>query len=201
MAKRNRRRKCLNCGELFRPDHRNRKKQKYCSKKVCRAASKKASNDRWRARKENRNYFCGPDHVARVQEWRRRNPGCHKKPRLKSKPLQDDLNAGSPTSKGENGDLNEIALQDYLNRQSPVIIGLIAHLTANMLQDDIAQTFARMRQLGRDILSGVAEHNHHPIQHTGGSYDNKTTNRPNPHPQGAGKIQLGGSPPGSRSSP
>ena len=44
MAKRTRKRKYRNCGELFHPDHRNMKKQRYCSKADCRAASKKVSN-------------------------------------------------------------------------------------------------------------------------------------------------------------
>ncbi len=60
MAKRIRRRKCRNCGELYYPDHRNRKKQRYCSKADCRAASKKASNLKWRQKEENRDYFSGP---------------------------------------------------------------------------------------------------------------------------------------------
>ena len=61
------RRKCKCCRKLFRPDPRNRRHQYYCSAPACRAASKAASQARWLAQPENRNYFRGPVHVARVQ--------------------------------------------------------------------------------------------------------------------------------------
>ena len=38
MTKR-RRRKCLNCGQLFRPDPRNVRHQRYCSAPACRLRS------------------------------------------------------------------------------------------------------------------------------------------------------------------
>ena len=38
-----RRRKCLNCGRLFRPDPRNVQPQCYCSARACRKARKTAS--------------------------------------------------------------------------------------------------------------------------------------------------------------
>lgn len=187
MAKRTRRRTCRNCKDLFISDHRNREKQRYCSKAPCRAASKKASNARWRNRKENRDYISGPGEVARVQQWRRDNPGYSKKRPLNKKPLQDHLNAKKSEKREDKPQLTSTALQDDLSLQSPVIIGLIANLTGNTLQDDIACTINRMRQLGQDILSCSTQPN-------GGSYDDKTSLRPATHPQGAGTIQLGGSP-------
>ena len=42
-----RRRKCLNCGQLFRPDPRSARHQRYCSTPACRNASKAASQARW----------------------------------------------------------------------------------------------------------------------------------------------------------
>ena len=42
-----RRRKCWHCGQLFRPDPRNLRHQRYCSAKECRRASKAASQRRW----------------------------------------------------------------------------------------------------------------------------------------------------------
>ena len=60
-------RKCKNCHKLFRPDSRNKAKQKYCSQ----ADSQKG----WLAKKENQDYFKGADNVKRVQEWRGKNPG------------------------------------------------------------------------------------------------------------------------------
>lgn len=197
MARRKIKHKCRNCGELFYPDHRNIKKQKYCSKVQCRAASKKASNDRWRQKEENREYCSGPQEVARVQEWRKLNPGYGSKAQKKRNALQDHLNAETPVNQDETGILRSTALQDYLNRQSPVIIGLIAKLTENTLQDDIARTITNMGQLGHDILNGIAENNNGSIQLNGGSYANKTSYRSVPYSEGANKIQLGRSPSGS----
>ena len=53
------RRKCRHCGRLFRPDPRNVRHQRYCSAPACRGASKAASQRRWLAKAENRNYFRG----------------------------------------------------------------------------------------------------------------------------------------------
>ena len=63
-----RRRKCLNCSALFRPDPRNLRHQRYCSRPECRQASKAASQRRWLAKPANRDYFRGPENVARVRD-------------------------------------------------------------------------------------------------------------------------------------
>jgi len=74
MSKR-RRRKCLNCGVLYRPDPRNLRLQRYCSQPACRRASKAASQRRWLAKGANCDYFRGAEHVARVRVWRAEHPG------------------------------------------------------------------------------------------------------------------------------
>ena len=66
------RRKCRHCGQLFRPDPRNLRHQRYCSAKECRRASKAASQRRWLAKAENRDYFRGPEQMARVARLARR---------------------------------------------------------------------------------------------------------------------------------
>ena len=73
--KRARRRKCLCCGELFRPDARNLRHQRHCPKPACRKASKAASQRRWLSTSDNRDYFRGAINVARVQAWRAAHPG------------------------------------------------------------------------------------------------------------------------------
>jgi hypothetical protein len=62
-----RRRTCLHCRELFRPDPRNLRHQRYCSKPQCRKASKAASQRRWLAKAQNRDYFRGAANVERVR--------------------------------------------------------------------------------------------------------------------------------------
>src|SRR5262249_54682589 len=85
------RRKCKCCQKLFRPDPRNRHHQRYCAAPRCRAASKAASQARWLAAPENRDYFRGPVNVARVKAWRSRNPRYWRKRRRARIALQDRL--------------------------------------------------------------------------------------------------------------
>ena len=119
-------RKCRNSQKLFLPDSRNQAKQKFCSEEGFRKASKAASQKRWLAKEENRNYFKGSDNVKRVQEWRKEKPRYWRR--------------------GDN------ALQDLLTAQSAVLVGLIATFTGDTLQDYIASTARNMQQLGNDIL-------------------------------------------------
>jgi hypothetical protein len=185
------RRKCKHCGELFSPDHRNRDKQRYCSKPECRKTSKVAAQKKWLNKKENKNYFCGSDNVRRVQEWRRQNPGYSKKQPAKQKPLQDHCSANSEEKQENEQKLTEEPLQDLLTSYPTVLVGLLAHLSGSLLQDDIVHTTLRLQQLGRDILT-------EPITDKGGHYDSiKTTDNPSPDPPGTGTVQLGGSSPGS----
>ena len=52
-----RRRKCLHCSELFLPDYRNVQRQRYCLKRECRQARKRASQHAWLAKPANQDYF------------------------------------------------------------------------------------------------------------------------------------------------
>jgi hypothetical protein len=57
-------RKCKNCHTFFLPDPRNAGKQKYCFEAECRRTSKAASQRKWLAKPENRDYFRGPLNVV-----------------------------------------------------------------------------------------------------------------------------------------
>ena len=194
MAHPHRKRKCPNCNGFFYPDHRNVKRQRYCSKPACRHASRVDAQQRWRQKPDNRDYFKGDVHVQRVRLWRLAHPGYWRRaaPKVQqtSDALQDTL-----TSKGnENQTLapsldiaQNAALQDAFFMQPAVFIGLIAQLTGLALQDDIASTVRRLQQLGRDILSASTPHA------AGGDLDGKT---PPLHGQAALRakaVQLGGS--------
>jgi hypothetical protein len=67
--------RCLNCGEAFTPEPRNARHQRYCGLAPCKAAGKRASQAKWLAKPENRDYHRGPEAVARVQAWRVAHPG------------------------------------------------------------------------------------------------------------------------------
>lgn len=149
-----RRRKCLHCGELFRPDARNRRHQRYCSTPLCRRASKAASQRRWLDKPENQNYFRGAHHVQRVQRWREAHPDYSQRARSVSAVALQDHCIGQPIDSVEKtAILATSALQDHLMRQPYVLIGLIANLTGSALQEDIEQSSRHLEQLGRDILN------------------------------------------------
>lgn len=184
-------RRCPHCRSFFFPDHRNAKRQKFCnSTPECRKASKLASQKRWLTK--NPDYFKGPEHVQRVQEWRQANPGRGKR---KTALLQDDCIDKTSNNQDVNheiappGESDHSLLQDVLIAKHPVFIGLIAHLTGLALQDDIAAVALRLEKLGQDVLTGSNSTK-------GGNYDLKIPALPRPHSNHSRTVQLGGSPPG-----
>lgn len=157
--KRQRQRKCLGCGALFRPDPRNVRHQRYCCQAACRQASKAASQRRWLSQPENQDYFRSAENVARVQRWRGEHPGYSRHPGAPTGgALQDDCRAQVVEIQEKSAFLMEKALQEALSAQPAVLVGLIAHLTDSALQEDIARSTQRLLQLGQDILSGWREH-------------------------------------------
>ena len=185
------RKKCQHCNRLFTPDARNAKRQNYCDRSACRKASKKASQQRWLQKDGNKNYFRGPDHCARVRQWRQTHPGYWKRGKNSGDALQDSLTA-KPIEINGNTDKpankpNE-PLQDFLTMQPDVIIGLIANFTGLALQDDIAFCLRRLQQLGRDILT--------PNKGADDGY--QVPAKPPTLAQGAQSVQLGRSAPGAR---
>lgn len=153
--KRQRSRKCLCCGEMFRADPRNLRHQKYCSKATCRKASKAASQRRWLAKPDNEDYFRGPENVARVQEWRQAHPGYWRGRRAKARvALQDDCSVQIVELSSESTSLAPDTLQEIFSAQPAVLIGLIAHISDSVLQEDILRSTRRLLQLGQDILGG-----------------------------------------------
>ena len=156
---------CQNCKRVFYPDHRNVSRQRFCSKPMCRHASKVDSQRRWRQKPENVDYFRGSDNVKRVQLWRQANPGYWRR-------------------KTPEGSTEPDALQETFFLQPTVLVGLIAQLSGLALQEDIALMARRLQQLGRDILY-CSPHA------TGGSADAQTPNLFGQAAPSAAAIQLG----------
>ena len=137
--------KCLCCGEIFTVDARNRGRQKYCVKAPCRAAGKAARQRRWREKPENQDYFCGSEHVDRVRRWRATHPGYWRSHRRRGRMALQDALVVQDIEKNENlEDLSARALQDALQAQGPVLIGLIAQLTDSTLQDAMPNSAWRL---------------------------------------------------------
>jgi hypothetical protein len=177
--------KCANCHQPFRADARNAWHQRYCKEPACRTASKAASQRRWLDKPENQDYFGGPEHVARVRAWREAHPGYGARaassptaapagvdpavsvgaalqdlvtPQVVDEPAKNDFLA-APTLP------SAAALQDLLMQQPVVLIGLLAHLSASTLQDDIALAGRRLLQLGHDVLGGAGHGEQaHPVR-------------------------------------
>jgi hypothetical protein len=147
--------KCRICGDLFAVEPRNRQRQKYCAKRECKVAGKASRQRRWASKPENRDYFCGPDQVQRVRDWRAAHPGYWRRMRRAGgDTLQDALVTQAIDVQRETASSAETALQDAMRCQGPVLIGLIAHLSDSALQADIAAISHRLLQLGQDILGG-----------------------------------------------
>jgi len=154
-------RKCLCCAIFFDLDHRNRERQHFCSATQCRRASKAASQAAWLVKPQNNDYFRDPVHVARVQVWRVAHPGYSRGKPRRPRTLQDPLITQVTEPVEEYPIRGEIAaapsptaLQDLLNASSPLLAGLIAHLFAFTLQDDISAATRRLVQLGHDVING-----------------------------------------------
>jgi hypothetical protein len=148
-------RKCLCCKEVFVVDARHRADQKYCRKRACRRASKAASQRAWLSRPENRDYFCGPEHVERVRQWRAEHPGYWKEVQEKGA-LQDSMDHVQPADlKRDDLGLDCVTRfdrQPLWRRESPLVIGLIAQLTGSTLQETIAQTTHRLFEKGQAVI-------------------------------------------------
>jgi len=158
-----RRRKCRNCGALFKSNPRNRSHH-YCGKAACRTASQKASQKSWLHTPTGRHYHSGPEQVDRVKNWRKAHPGYWRQGKgalqdlIATQPVAPQevttgLNASCPPDKAScapEGALNR-PLQDMISAQDPLVVGLIAHLTG-ALQDEIASQIARFQTHGQQIL-------------------------------------------------
>lgn len=173
MAGKIRKRKCRFCQDLFLPDYRNVKRQKYCRKPMCRKASKAASQKAWLSKPENVHQFKGPQEVERVRKWRQNNPGYSRGTKRK-KALQDSLKVKTTEEQANVKQFVAGALQDSCVAQNPVLLGLIAHLSGYALQDDIAPIVLSMQQLGSDIL--------YPPIPTGGRHEGKEKTHRSTHP-------------------
>jgi hypothetical protein len=161
--------KCLHCGELFRPDARNRGRQRYCRAPGCQKASKAASQRAWLSKRGNEDYFRGAYNAARVRAWQAAHPGYWKKRRRKGAgTLQEASPAQSADTQKVAGADGEGVLQDLLTLQAPVVVGLIAHLTGSVLQEDIAAIARHLHSRGRAVM-GIdvrrSDHDHAKTHH------------------------------------
>ncbi len=148
------RRKCRHCRKFFVPDYRNGHHQHYCPHPACRRASKAASQRRWLRQKANRNYFRGPEQVARVRQWRQAHPGYWQRQKPRSPrghvAVPQHLNLGQSSCNAPPSPLG--TLQDFCPALPPAFIGLLSMLTGSTLQEDIAATARQLLIRGQHVL-------------------------------------------------
>jgi hypothetical protein len=149
--------KCLNCNQLFVVDYRNRDRQKYCSAPECKRASKRARQQAWLSKPENRNYFRDAENAQRVKDWRKAHSGYWKRyPRKSRRTLQDACPAQPAAAKelipAPLPDPCHRTLQDVCQVQAPLLVGLIAKFADCTLPDDIASYARALIAKGQDIL-------------------------------------------------
>lgn len=160
-------RNCLHCSKLFEPDYRHRHDQFYCAKPACKKARQAASLQRWREHPENQDFWRGRWNIERVQEWRAAHPEYWKRRKRKQGAVRGvalqnamksvqviDLKVdhGSPT-----GDCVTKRVLAVLKTQDPVLVGLIAQLTGDTLQNAIHQTTARLYEKGQAVMGQLLE--------------------------------------------
>jgi hypothetical protein len=95
-------------------------------------ASKRASQGRWLGKPENQQYFCGPQHVSRVQAWRKGNPGHGGESRIRRRSLQETrlAQASEPARKS-----SSLPLQEARQGQGFEGVGQIGAPAGAALQD------------------------------------------------------------------
>jgi len=180
-----RRRKCLHCGELYHPDPRTRKWQRFCSNPECKRASKRLSRQRWSQKPANRDYFKGPEQVERTRVWRAAHPGYWKKPPLAKEPLQDELQAQLVEFQQDKSSLIFDALQDESPLQPVLLVGLISTLAGSALQEEIAPFIRNVQARGHQIL-GTG-----PGSQPKGEYHVQTASSSRPSAPSSATVQLG----------
>ena len=163
-------RNCLHCTELFDPDYRHRHNQFYCTKPVCKKARQAANLQRWRERPENQDFWRARWNIERVQAWRIAHPDYGKRVKRKKvagRGVALQIAMKSAQVAEDKFDSSGVASDCVTNRvlvdmktQDPVLVGLIAQLTGDTLQNAIHQTTARLYEKGQAVMGQLLEISH-----------------------------------------
>jgi hypothetical protein len=97
-------------------------------------ASKKASQQRWLQKPENRDYFCGPQHVSRVRAWRKARPDQEQKTPRSGRSLQETITRQG-VDRGRKS--STLVLQETIEPQPSERVAESVLRVAGTLQDSI----------------------------------------------------------------
>lgn len=141
---------CAHCGHRFIVNPRVGPRHKFCGKPACKHASKASARKRWLRKNGGRKYFGGKQNIERVRLWRQRNPRYW---RRNTRMRRSGLN-GFMLTKRLASMLRLVALQDTIDTNLALKIGIISHLSGATLQDTIAKELRRLMLRGHAILRG-----------------------------------------------
>ena len=178
---------CRHCGQLFRPDLRNRARQNYCYKPACRKARKDRSHRHWRTKPPD--HFKGEWNVDRVRQWRDLHPGYWR--RSKAKPKDNNGPALAKNHQAIAAPLQDgtLPLQDSLTH-NPLILGLAAHVFGCTLQDCVEKVIPELIIKGMEIralMDGAKTIYRKSAKHDA---QNTYASRQSPPPRGARQSLL-----------
>ena len=143
-------RRCAHCGQRFTINPRVGRRHRYCTKADCVKVSRATARRKWLRRNGGRKYFRGDITKNRVRDWRQLNPQYWRK----TGRALHKRNGKLVISKGLSQMLGYVALQDSIDTNLPLKIGIISHLAGSALQDVIAKEIRRLMMRGHAILRG-----------------------------------------------
>lgn len=138
-------RPCCICHNLFVPSKYASTRQVVCEQTSCRKSAKKERQAKWVAR--NPGYFCGPENVERVREWRRKT--CGWRERRKPVAKKSSLEAESCSTP----ELGVARLQDLVPvAQDTALVGFMSFVTGSVLQDEVHNLYGQCLRRGSELL-------------------------------------------------
>lgn len=141
---------CAHCGQHFIVNPRVGRRHRYCSLPECVRISQAVSRQKWLKRNGGKKYFLDSNAKDRVQSWRKTHPRYWRKKSAEKRVKQPKY----VLTKSLKAILGDVALQDSIDTNLPLKIGIISHLAGSALQDVIAKEIRRLMFRGHAILRG-----------------------------------------------
>lgn len=108
--------------------------------------SRTASRKKWLRKNGGKSYFRGTAAKDRVREWRKKNPRYWRRKKINR--------ARFSISKRLAAIMRFVALQDTIDANLALKIGIISRITGGALQDEIASEIRKLMLRGDAILRG-----------------------------------------------
>lgn len=140
---------CAHCGQTFHINPRLGRRHRYCAKPACQRVRRAGNLRRWLKRNGGRSYYRGQENGDRVRHWRAAHPGYWRRGRHPKA-----VKFGAVASKRLAAAAKLVALQNSIDADLALKIGLISELMGTALQDSIAKHLRRLILRGYAILRG-----------------------------------------------